>query len=601
MMQFIRSKVGKIFVSATMLMFLLWMVYGVIADTATSATSEVGSVNGEAISLQQYTYAVENALTQARAQAGGRLTPEQERAVKNRTWEQIVDQLLLQQEIERRGIRVTDREIAFAARTQPHPDFAQQEIFRTNGQFDLQKYQAFLASPQADDQTLIGLEQYYRAMLPQQKLQQQILAGAQVTDAQLWRSFQDRTETATVEFIALDLLRLAPGDVQVSDAEVRAFYDAHRDEDQFERPRTARLTVAYIPKSGGPADREATLARVRALRQELVGGGDFAAIARRESKDPGSAQNGGDLGTFGRGQMVPAFDSVAFALPVGEISAPVETEFGFHLIQVQERTGDQVKARHILIPIGKTDEELERLDARADSLHTMAERSGMDRAARAVGATLRRSVAVTQSLPMVPGVGGTLEALDWAAAVSRSGDEGEHPISDIMETEQALYVVQLESYTPKGRMTLAEATPQIRRDLIIKKRRDTARRVGEQMVTELRGGKSMQEVAAAHGLSVQTSGPFTRTQPNPELGQANAAIGAAFGTPLNQVSNVVETQTGLYLIRPTARTAANRQEFEQQKAAMRASQERQIQQGVLERWLVSARERAKIEDNRDNG
>jgi peptidyl-prolyl cis-trans isomerase D len=598
MMQIIRSQAGKFIVVPTMALFLLWMVYGVIADANTFSNQDAGSVNGEPIPMQQYLQEVENALTQARGTTGGRLSPEQERAVKERTWDQIVERMLLQQEIERRDIRVTDQEIAHAARTQPHPQFMQQDIFQTNGQFDLRKYQAFLASPQADNQTLIGLEQYYRYSLPMQKLQRQILAGSRVSDAELWRSFQDRTETATVEFVTLDLLRLAPGDVKVTDAEVRTFYDAHKDEDQFERPRTARLTVAYIPKTSGPADREATLARVRALRQELVGGADFAAVARRESKDS-SAPSGGDLGTFGRGQMVPAFDTVAFSLPVGQISEPVETEFGFHLIQVQERTGDQAKARHILIPIGKSDEELERLDARSDSLHTIAERSGMDRAARAVGATLRRSVAVTEQLPIIPGVGGALEALDWAAAISRDQEAGEHPLSDVIETDQALYVAQLESYTPKGRMTLAEASPQIRRDLVIRRRKEIARRAGEQMVAEVRRGRTLQQVAAARGLSVQTSGPFTRVQPNPELGQANAAIGAAFGTPLNQVSGVVETQTALYIVRPVARVQADRNAFQQQLATLRATQEAQLQQSVLQRWLVSARERAKIKDNRE--
>jgi peptidyl-prolyl cis-trans isomerase D len=434
-------------------------------------------------------------------------------------------------------------------------------------------------------------------MLPQQKLQQQILAGARVTDAELWRSFQDQTETATVEFVALDLLKLAPGDVQVSDAQVRTYYDEHKDEKQFDRPRTARLTVAYIEKTG-PGDREATLARVQAIRQELVGGADFAAVARRESKD-GSASQGGDLGEFQRGQMVPAFDTAAFTLPVGQISEPVQTQYGFHLIQVTERTGDRAKARHILIPIGKSDQELERLDAAADSLQTIAERSGMDRAARAVSATLRNGIMVTETLPIIPGVGPALQALDWAAAASRDEEAGEHPISEVFETDQAMYVVQLESYVPKGRMTLAEATPQIRRELTLKQRRDTARRVGEQMVAEARRGKTLQQVAAAHGLTVQTSGPFTRVQPNPELGQANAAIGAAFGTPLNQVSNVVETQTGLFIVRPVQRTPADRNTFNQQREQLRAAQEYQLQASVLQRWLTSARERAKIEDNRD--
>jgi peptidyl-prolyl cis-trans isomerase D len=495
---------------------------------------------------------------------------------------------------------VTDAEIAYAARFQPHPQFAQADIFQTNGQFDLGKYQQFLASNQADEQTLLSLEQYYRGMLPRQKLERQLVAAARVTDAELWRAFQDQSETATVEFVSLDVVRLAPGDVQVSDAEVRRYYDEHKDEDEFERPRTARLNVAFLPKTITPADREASLTRARAVRQELVGGADFATVARRESKD-GSAAQGGDLGTFQRGQMVPAFDSAAFSLPIGQLSDVVETDFGFHIIKVTERTGDQARASHILIPIAKSDAEMDRLDAKADSLQELAERSGMDRAARAVGATLRRSVSVTETMPIIPGVGPGLEALDWAAGISRDEEAGEHPVSDVMDTEQAVYLVQLESYVPRGRMTLAEATPQIRRELTLQRRREIARRAGDSMVAQVRAGRSLQEVAAARGLQVRTAGPFTRVQPNPELGQATAAIGAAFGTPLNQVSNVVATETGLFIIRPTARTTADRAAFQQQREVLRMSQEQQMQQGIVQRWLISARQNAKIEDNRDRG
>ena len=160
-------------------------------------------------------------------------------------------------------------------------------------------------------------------------------------------------------------------------------------------------------------------------------------------------------------------------------------------------------------------------------------------------------------------------------------------------------MVQLESYLPSGRMTLAEATPQIRRELTLQSRRATARKAGEQMVAEIRGGRTLQQVAQARGLTVQTAGPFTRVQPNPELGQANAAIGAAFGTPINQVSDVMETPTGLFIVRPTARTAADRSAFEAQKAQQRSVQEAQLQQGIIQRWLQSARQSAEIEDNRE--
>jgi peptidyl-prolyl cis-trans isomerase D len=120
------------------------------------------------------------------------------------------------------------------------------------------------------------------------------------------------------------------------------------------------------------------------------------------------------------------------------------------------------------------------------------------------------------------------------------------------------------------------------------------------MVAEVRAGRSLAQVAAARGLTVGVAGPFARVEPNPVLGQANAAIGAAFGTPVGQVSRVVETPTGLFIIRPTQRVPADRKAWEAQKEQQRASVSYQMQQGTIERWLQSARRNAEIVDNRDN-
>ena len=594
MMEFIRSKAGKFIILPTVVFFLLFMVYGIIAETAQSTPGDLGSVNGEPISVQAYQNAVES-LTQQAQQSGQPITPEQQREIRERAWNELVTDILVRQEMERRRIRVSDKEIVFAAKNFPHPQLAQQEIFQTNGQFDMRKYQTFL-SGQATDEILGELETYFRTALPRQKLQRQLAAGARVTDAELWRAYQDQNERATVEYVSLDLSRLAPGQVNVSDAEVRAYYEDHPE--RFERPRTARFTVAYLPKTVTPVDRQAALVRAQAIRQEIAGGADFAEVARRESKDPGSAQTGGDLGTFGRGQMVGAFDSVAFALPVNEISQPVETQFGLHIIQVQERTGDQVKARHILLPIGKADEELAKLDARSDSLSDLSQRNGIELASRAVGATLRRGITVTDNLPAIPGVGPALDALDWGAIVADSLGGGRKPVSDIFENDNAIFLVQLESFQPKGRMTLAEATPEIRRDLVLQKKRAQAKAAGQKMVQEIRAGQTLQQVAAARGLTVGVTGPFTRVEPNPVLGQANAAVGAAFGTPVGQVSNVVETTTGLFIVRPTQRVPADRKTWEAQKEQQRAGVTYQMQQGTVQRWLESARRDAKIVDNR---
>ena len=602
MMQMIRSNVGKLVTVIIVGGFLVWMVFGIgmeVTGAGGLRPGELGSVNGEPISVEAYQQAVNALSEQARQQTGGRITAEQQAQIDEEAWNRLVQEALIRQEMRRRGIGVTNDEIRYAAMNVPQPDLAQQEIFQTDGRFDLAKYQQYLRSPQASDQTLLQLEQYYRENIPRSKLFRQVATGTYVSDAELWRAYQDENETATVEYVSLDLSKVANEAPQVSEAEIRRYYDEHKDE--FERPRTARFTVAYLPSAVTEQDAQSTLARVQALRAEIAGGADFAAVARRESTDQASAQQGGDLGWMRKGQTVPAFDSVAFALPVGELSQPVRTEYGWHLVQVQERAegADSAKVRHILVPIAKSEAELEQLDARADSLERLAEDGDLERAARSVGATVRQGVTVTDALPVIPGVGPALEALNWAQGEAADREGAAKPVSEVLEGPQALYVVRLEGYSGKGTMPLRDATAQIRNTLVLQKKRARAAEVGRQIAAEVRGGKTLQQAAAARGLTVERAGPFTRVDPNTVFGQANAAIGAAFGTPLNQVSQPVETTAGVFLVRPVARTQADRRAWEAQKEVQRAMATQRVQQGLYERWLNSLKERAEIKDNRD--
>lgn len=596
MMQIMRGKAGKILGVLFALAFVGWMFFELGLDVTGQGqnfnANELGRVNGQPVLNQEY----QNAYQELSQQLGGtQLTAEQRRQLEDAAWQRVVDQMLLRQAIRDRGIRVTDPEVRQAMLWNPHPSLMENELFQTEGRFDIQKYQSFLQGPSAPEDLLLQLEDYFRqAALPQQKLFSQVTAGAYVSDAELWRAWQDRSETATVEYVSLDPSRLVPGEVQVSDAEVKRHYDANKD--RFRRPASARVTVAVLSKEPTRGDSLSTLDRAERVRAELAGGADFAEVAKRESSDPGSKDSGGDLGTFGRGQMVPAFEDAAFSLPVGEISQPVLSPFGYHLIQVQERSGDQVRARHVLIPLEKSEEELDRFYAKADSLEDIAKRSGIERAARVTGAAVRTGVTVTEASPFVPGIGSALEAVEWAREESRENGAG--AVSELMETEQAFFVAKLEAFTPAGTIPLAQAAPQIRRQLVVEKKQERARAIGEEMVKEVRGGRTLQQVAAARGLEVQQAGPFTRGDPNPAFGQANAAVGAAFGVPVGRVSGVVKTSAGLFLVRPVARTEADRKAWEAQKDQQRAVAMANLQQSAVSRWMESLRKSAKVEDRR---
>ena len=137
---------------------------------------------------------------------------------------------------------------------------------------------------------------------------------------------------------------------KTDDAKVKACYDAHKS--QYEEAKAVHILIrfqgSHVPLRTGQKDltQEEALAKAVEIRKKLVAGGSFSDMAKAESDDTGSGANGGSLGTFGHGQMVPEFEKAAFSLPVGEISEPIKTQFGYHLIKVEERkskTFEEVK------------------------------------------------------------------------------------------------------------------------------------------------------------------------------------------------------------------------------------------------------------------
>jgi parvulin-like peptidyl-prolyl isomerase len=129
--------------------------------------------------------------------------------------------------------------------------------------------------------------------------------------------------------------------LKVDDPDERAFYEAHKQDYEQVRARHILIRAAGSPSPVEPGKKELTdaeaLAKAQDIRKKLATGGDFAALAAQESDDSGSKDKGGDLNFFKHGQMVPAFDQAAFSLKVGEMSEPVKTQFGYHIIKVEAR------------------------------------------------------------------------------------------------------------------------------------------------------------------------------------------------------------------------------------------------------------------------
>ena len=573
--------------------FLLVETSGLLGRTAVTPTTAVASVNGTDILYTDWQRRSQQLVQQEQqAQAGRSLTQDEITRIDNQAFDDMVAEILLQQEYRRRGITVSDDELRDYARFAPPQWVRSAPDLQTEGNFDPAKYQRLLASSQARQSgLLVALEQYFRTEVPKQKLFEQVTSGIFVPDAELWRSWQDAADSASISFVAFRP-KLTAADSNVSDDELRKYYDAHRAE--FDRPAHAAVSVLYIPRVVSSADSAAVRTRINALRAEIVGGAKFEDVAKRESADSVSGAQGGSLGKSTRGRLVPEFEKVAYALKPGELSQPVLTQFGYHLIKLDSRAGDTLSLRHILLRIEPSDSSAAKVDREADQLSRLAASSDQpakfDEAARSLKLTPFK-VAVTEGQPAqhdgkyVPSVSA------WAFNGAKVGET-----SDLFDAEDGYYLARLDTLSEGGK-TFDAVKAEVRGRVALS--RAVERVVPEaQALAQAARTSSLEAAAAAKGLTVTKTGLTNRGGAAQQFGSLGEAVGAAFALPANTVSTPIRQDDGVFVMRVDAKKPADRAEFEKQKNDLRSRRLQQLRNQRLQMFLDDLRKSAKLTDKR---
>lgn len=549
---------------------------------------EIGSVNGRPVMYDKYNNTYSSLLNQIQVSQEDPITSQQIRDIEDAAWDEVVTQLLIEQELERRGILVTDEELLTAARFSPPPAYQNEPLFLTDGFFDIQKYQAFLASPTIDDVTLFQLEAYYRDVIPRSKLMRQVSSDIYFTDAAVWDEYRNRNEMISVRYLALNpAQRVADSDVAVTAQEVEDYYDDH--EEEFALPAQATVRAVIIDKAPTPEDTLAMGELAAELRQEIMDGADFEDVLGR----PGVGTGSGDLGWFTRGLMPESFSDVAFAATVGEITEPVRTPFGYHLIEVQDQTEDSVQARHIVIPFVRTEESELALYTLADSLEALGESRTIADAALTLTLAVETAYLSTE-FAFVAGAGQVGEGADWAFEEALVGD-----VSPVLETRQAFYMLELVALREAGAISLADATGSIEQTVRAAKKVEKAKDEGEEIVAQVRAGADLATIAEEKSLEVQVAGPYARVDFVPGMGRLNAAVGAGFGLNIGDVSGAVAANNNVFIIELNEYFAPDSTVFEAERLLLRDEMLGLAQQTRLQEWIQGLRDVARIIDKRD--
>lgn len=574
--------------------FLFADAAGLVGVGQLTPTTPVATVNGEDILATTWFQATAALEQQATQQSSRSITLDERRRLSDEAFEQLVSDALLRQEYRRRGIRVSDEEIAEAARFAPPPQLAQNPELMTDGRFDMAKYQRFLASPAVRQQGLLfQLEAYYRDQIPREKLFEQVTSDVYVSDERLWSIWQDTRDTTQISYVKFTPSMVPDSAVTVEASAIREHFNKNKED--FERPSRAVVSVLAIPRSVGPADSAAVRNRLLALRERIVGGETFADVARAESSDSASARDGGALGSGTRGRFVPEFENAAFALSTGGISQPVLSQFGYHLIKADARKGDTLTVSHILLPVTQSDSAATVTDRLADDLARIAGSSdnprALDSAAKVLGIPIRRAAVLdTEALTIdgrfIPSVG------PWAFQGARPGET-----SELFDADDGYYLARLDSLKEGGVPSLAEATPEIRDILAIQKKLDVLMPRAQQLAAAA-AASSLEQAAQAAGLQVIQSQPFTRVGGAENIGRLNQAIGASFSLPIGAVSAPIRIYDAIFVQRVDQRVLQDRATWEAQKDAQRMQVTQQLKQQRVREFLVNLRESATVKDKR---
>lgn len=352
--------------------FVLW---GVGEYFSGGKNKPVAEVDGLPISQQAFEQAVSQQRQAIIQKLGGSVSAEllQSLNLDQQVLDQMINERVLNVFVHKAGFRAPDAVVADLIRSEP--------AFKTNGVFDVKKYEAFVA---ARGTTVANFEAGLKQDIVMQTLENAISESTIVTAPELDQIVKLRDQTREIGMVRLDRARVVDTVAAPTDAAIDAYYASHKAE--FIRPervklryielspqtlapsvkvtdaqveqayadyvkkqkaqvvRTVRHILISVPKNADGAAIEAAKNKALAARAAIVSGKiSFADEARAISDDPGSKSQGGDLGEVAPGQMVKPFEDAMDALKVGEISEPVRTQFGWHLIEVTKESHPDIK------------------------------------------------------------------------------------------------------------------------------------------------------------------------------------------------------------------------------------------------------------------
>ena len=609
------------------LTFVVFYIPDFITPTAGAAPNEVlAEVQGETITVGDFQRRYTAQLQAYRNAYGAQLSEQllRQLGLEQQILQQMVDEEAMVAEARRQGIVVSDVEVRERILAIP--------AFQENGQFiGEQRYRQMLQMNNPP-LTTTDFENNLRRALLVEKLRGAVTGWMSVTDAEVADEFRRRNEK-----VRLDVVPLTPdafrSQVTLSDADIAAHFEARKETYRIGEKRRLRYALidvdkvrqqVTVPDADLQAFYQQNIAQyttpeqleashilfrledkqedaVRKQAEEVLkrarAGEDFAALAKQFSEDESNNMNGGSLGEFGRGTMVPEFDQAAFALKAGEISDLVKTSFGFHIIKVERnqpastRSLDEVRA--------EIEDQLKWQQAQAQAETTakaiaqqVKSLDDLTRIAKERGLHLQDTGAFLRDEP-IDGLGPAPEVSAQAFQLADGA------VSPPLRVSRGWVLASVIGKEEPRLPELAEVRERVRDDLTRERAAELAKTKAADIAAMLKGAKDFAAAVAKAGLEVKPTELIARGSPIPDLGVSPEVDAVAFALPEGGISDPITTPQGTAIIRVAAKEDVTDAQLAGGMDQIREELVNQRRDRFFSGYMVEAKKSLQIDINQD--
>jgi len=407
--------------------------------------------------------------------------------------------------------------------------------------------------------------------------QADILKGLHPTDEEL-KAFYERNkanynnsipEKRQIKYVVVDSATIAAA---VTDQDLQAYYDLHRDEYRMpEQVKVSHILIKTpIPAPGAKEDEKAVAdarAKAEGVLKELKAGGDFAKLAEKYSDDPGSAKSGGELGWIGRGRTVPEFEKAAFSLGKGQTSDLVKSSYGFHIIHVEDKQEAHLKTlaevKSQIEEKVKQQKTAHATEAAANALLGQARTDGFDKAAAAKG-----QAAVTTEFfsrtDTLPGLAANPQFMD---AIFNEADKAP---PDVVPVPQGYVVFQLLAIKPPATPTFEEIRSRVESEFKNERAGFLLQQKTQELSDRAKAGNDLKKSAKDLGATVKTSDLVLPDGQVPDIGSM-ASAGAIFSLKPGEISGPITAGGNGVVAQLLEKQPPTDQEFTEKKDGIRQS------------------------------